>query len=248
MTAGPTPNSYFINFNKANDGQLPVTAFVVDGSAITGTGASANVLSPLAFNSTAVQVQTALQALANVTAAAGNVTVTGLGTSASPFQITFGSAIPVSNVTSTTGTLAGAGVSVPVTTPLVYNPSLSLLQSVIGALPGIGGAANVTVTQNAAGLGSNDGSPYNITFAPAIAAGITNFTVAPGGGVSATVTAGGGGNPSQFDSITGGGTSGTATLKVVGTSGADNFVGDGANSRFAFNSTGLFSARRTTLN
>jgi hypothetical protein len=242
VTSGPTPNSYFINFNRANDAQLPVTALVADGSALTGTGASVNVLSPLAFNSTAAQVQTALQALANVTAAAGNVTVTGLGTSASPFQITFGSAIPVSNVTSTTGNLTGTGVSVPVTTPLAYNPSLSLLQSVIGALPGIGGAANVTVTQNAAGLGSNDGSPYNITFAPAIAAGITNFSVTPGGGVSATVTAGGGGNPSQFDSITGGGVSGTATLKVVGTSGADSFVGDGSNSRFAFNSTGLFSA------
>jgi len=240
--SNPSTGVYNIQFNGTAPG-LTVNSFTANGSLLTGaagSGVGTTILAPLPFNATAAQVQAALGSLPAVGAA--NVTVTGAGTTASPFLITFASSVPVGSMSTNLGTLAGlTSPALPLTSPLAYNPSTATLQAAIEALsPSFVG--KVVVTQNAPGLGNNDGSPYIITFDPTIASQIQGFTVQPGSGVSASVSLAGGGANSQFDDVAAGGAAGTPTINVVGTSANETFTADGANSRFLFNNATGFDA------
>ena len=184
------PDDRFTVTIQADGGTFPLTFTSKDGNASTSTVFTVAVaatggtfpltfggqtVSGIAYNAAPSAVQSALQSLSSV--GAGNVTVTG---SPGNYFVVF--TVPGTLTCGSTSSLTGPflGTSVTITAGIPFNASAATIQAVLGSLPSVGGAGNVTVTGTAAT--SSTASNFLVVFAG------VNGTLT---GTNGTLTAGG---------------------------------------------------------
>ena len=159
------------------------------------------VTSVLAYNSTAAQIQAALNALSSIGGAGGSVTVTaagGTGTS-STFNITFGGTLGIYQQALITFTDPGnAFISGTITElnaggatyTVIFGGTLGFYQQPLLSVAGAG-ATSGNVTEQSIG-----GVQFNVTFGGSLASTqVDQIQIDASGGITGGVTVGNGGNP-----------------------------------------------------
>lgn len=211
ITGSPSGGHFTLTFG----GDTTAETVTISGGPTGGTFSlsfGGHTASGLAYNASALAVQTALAALTGV--GTGNVLVTG--GDGGPYVIKFMNLVPTTTLTASSS-LTGGSPAIAVT-GLSHNATATAVQAALAALDSVAG--NVSVT------GSN-GGPYTVTFTNLPAGVLTANRTFTGGSGPAIAVAGLAYNASAStveDALTALGTVGTGNVTVTGPNGGPYLV------------------------